>query len=94
MNLVKAGKKQNNTKSGAAAAHLKAKRDEAKLRQEAHSHLTLAERLTLAKSRPGESKREISKIEKAMKSEGESVKPEKAVKEKKHNAAHHTTQAD
>jgi len=80
MNLVRAGKKENNKKSGAAAAHLKAKRDEAKLRQEAHAHLTLDERLVLAKSRPGESKKEIAKIEAAMKEPKE--------KPKKH-AAHH-----
>jgi hypothetical protein len=81
MNLVRsAGKKENNRKSGAAAAHLKAKQDEAKLRQEANSHLTLEERLAKAKSRRGESKREIAKIEAAMKEPKEKPKA---------HAAHH-----
>jgi hypothetical protein len=59
--------KRTNHKKGIAAAALQRKREEAKLRQEAGAHLSAEEKIALARSRPGESKREIARLEHAIK---------------------------
>jgi hypothetical protein len=71
-----------NRKSGKLAAKRERKRDEADERMFEHNSMTLEEKIAKAKSRRGESKRELARLNKQLAERPPELAPVKTVKKK------------
>jgi len=68
-------RKTNGYSQYKANARRERKRDDAELRQSQYDSLSLLEKIALVKSRPGNSKRELTRLEKALEERTQAFKP-------------------